>query len=293
MKLTHCDLFFADAAILVEGNVERLLLPLMIEKVAKGLSAASLSVLEVGGAFGHRFRELIRFLGISTLVITDLDSVALVEAPAEDDDEGEKEFDVPAEEEGGEPVKKYGKTCEPLEADAATANQTLIQWLPRKKTVADLLAVTDDEKTEDIPGTDNAQVRVAYQCAIDLTWAGVNASVCGRTLEVSFGLQNAQWCQNADRKSLGLKLRGQIATPAALATGLHKRVIGQYFDKTKFALGVLARKEEQWTVPSYIEQGLQWLEKIVDLEVKEEVEAAAEAIAAEIVQAVNDPDHAQ
>ena len=32
LKLTHCDLFFADAAILVEGNVERLLLPVMIEE---------------------------------------------------------------------------------------------------------------------------------------------------------------------------------------------------------------------------------------------------------------------
>lgn len=113
--------------------------------------------------------------------------------------------------------------------------------------------------------------------------SGVTASVCGRTLEVSFGLQNADWCQDVDRKPLGLKLRGQIATPAALATGLHKRVIGQYFDKTKFALGVLARKEEQWTVPRYIELGLQWLEKIVELEVKEEVEAAAEGLAADIV----------
>jgi predicted ATP-dependent endonuclease of OLD family len=293
LKLTHCDLFFADAAILVEGNVERLLLPLMIEKVAKGLNAASLCVLEVGGAFGHRFRELIRFLGISTLVITDLDSVALVEVPAEEEEEDEKEFEVPAEEEGGEPVKKYGKTCEPLEADAATANQTLIQWLPKKKTVADLLAATEDEKIEDIPGTDNAKVRVAYQCAIDVTWENVTTSVCGRTLEVSFGLQNAEWCQNADRKPLGLKLRGQISTPAALASGLHKRVIGQYFDKTKFALGVLARKEEQWTVPLYIEQGLHWLEEIIDLEVKEEVEAAVEAIAAEIVEAAHSSDQHQ
>ncbi len=293
LKLTHCDLFFADAAILVEGNVERLLLPLMIEKVAKGLNAASLSVLEVGGAFGHRFRELIRFLGITTLVITDLDSVALIEAPNEDEEEDEKEFEVPAENEGGEPIKRYGKTCEPFEADAATANQTLIQWLPKKKTVADLLAATDDEKTENIPGADNAKVRVAYQCAVDLTWEGVTAPVCGRTLEVSFGLRNAEWCQNADRKTLGLKLRGQIATPAALATGLHKRVIGQYFDKTKFALGVLARKEEQWEVPLYIEQGLQWLEKIIDLKVKEEVEAAAEAIAGEIVEATHNPDQPQ
>ncbi|QDL93209.1 ATP-dependent endonuclease [Paroceanicella profunda] len=293
LKLTHCDLFFADAAILVEGNVERLLLPLMIEKVAKGLNAASLSVLEVGGAFGHRFRELIRFLGIRTLVITDLDSVAIVEAPAEEEEEDEKEFEIPAEEEDGEPVKKYGKTCEPLEADAATANQTLIQWLPKKKTVADLLAATDEEKTEDIPCTDNAKVRVVYQSAIDVTWEGVTESVCGRTLEASFGLQNAEWCQDADRKPLGLKLRGQIATPAALATGLHKRVIGQYFDKTKFALGVLARKEEQWSVPLYIEQGLQWLEKTVALDVKEEVQAAAEAIAADTIEAPQDPDLSQ
>lgn len=293
LKLTHCDLFFADAAILVEGNVERLLLPLMIEKVAKGLNSASLSVLEVGGAFGHRFRELIRFLGISTLVITDLDSVGLVEAPAEDEEEDEKEFEVPAEEEGGEPVKKFGKTCEPLEANAVTSNQTLIQWLPKKKTISDLLAATDDEKIEDIPGTDNAKVRVAYQCAMDVTWEGITTPVCGRTLEVSFGLQNAEWCQNADRKSLGLKLRGQVATPAALATGLHKRVIGQYFDKTKFALGVLARKEEQWTVPLYVEQGLQWLEKIVDIEVSEEVEAAAEAIAADFAEVADNPGASQ
>lgn len=60
LKLTHCDLFFADAAVLVEGNVERLLLPAMIAKVAPGLQAAYLSVLEIGGAFGHRFRNMRR-----------------------------------------------------------------------------------------------------------------------------------------------------------------------------------------------------------------------------------------
>ena len=73
LKLTHCDLFFADAAILVEGNVERLLLPVMIEKEAVSLRSACLSILEVGGAFGHRFKSLIEFLGLVVLVITDLD----------------------------------------------------------------------------------------------------------------------------------------------------------------------------------------------------------------------------
>ncbi len=49
LKLTHCDLFFSDAAILVEGNVERLLLPVMIQKSAKSLRSACLCILEVGG----------------------------------------------------------------------------------------------------------------------------------------------------------------------------------------------------------------------------------------------------
>ncbi len=66
LKLTHCDLFFSDAAILVEGNVERLLLPVMIRKSAKTLRSACLCVLEVGGAFGHRFQSLIEFLVSTT-----------------------------------------------------------------------------------------------------------------------------------------------------------------------------------------------------------------------------------
>ena len=75
LKLTHCDLFFSDAALLVEGNVERLLMPLMVEKSAERLRSVCLCILEVGGAFAYRFRKLIEFLGIATLVVTDLDSV--------------------------------------------------------------------------------------------------------------------------------------------------------------------------------------------------------------------------
>jgi hypothetical protein len=283
LKLTHCDLFFADAAILVEGNVERLLLPLMIEKEAKALRSAALSILEVGGAFGHRFRELICFLGITTLIITDIDSVALVARPGDCEEGDEEEFEVPGEVDGNERRKKYGRICEPTELGAVTANQTLIQWLPKKLTIADLLAVTEGEKIEAIPGVDHALVRVAYQVPTNVTWNGLQAPICGRTLEVSFGLQNATWCQDADCKQLGLKLRGHVPTPAALASGLHKRVIGQYFDKTKFALGVLARKQDQWSVPSYIAEGLRWLEKVVDLETTVEVQAAAVAAAAEAV----------
>ena len=81
MTLTRCDLLFADKAVLIEGATERLLLPRMIEKVdAKRpegfqLSSQYISVVEIGGAYAHRFFKLLKFLEVPTLIITDLDAV--------------------------------------------------------------------------------------------------------------------------------------------------------------------------------------------------------------------------
>jgi putative ATP-dependent endonuclease of the OLD family len=47
----------------------------MIEKEAKELKICYLTVLEVGGAYAHRFAELFKFIGIPYLIITDCDSI--------------------------------------------------------------------------------------------------------------------------------------------------------------------------------------------------------------------------
>ncbi|MBM7344236.1 ATP-dependent nuclease [Pantoea coffeiphila] len=81
LTLTRCDLFFADKAVLIEGTSERLLLPAMIRKTdaaAPGgaqLGSQYLTVMEVGGAYAHRFFDLLSFLELRTLIITDIDSV--------------------------------------------------------------------------------------------------------------------------------------------------------------------------------------------------------------------------
>jgi predicted ATP-dependent endonuclease of OLD family len=274
LKLTHCDLFFSDAAILVEGNVERLLLPVMIRKTAKTLRSACLCILEVGGAFGHRFQSLIEFLGLTTLIITDIDSVALV-APADGeaaDDEEVEEFEVPVDAENpvGEPMapapKKYGKACLPSEPGAATSNQTLIKWLPGKLTIEELRDASDAAKTHVLE--DDAKVRVAYQTERAITWNGTTATLCGRTLEEDFGLENPDWSQALARKPLGLIVKGGAANPAALAKGLHQKVSRKSFDKTKFALAVLTEDETAWHVPAYIRDGLVWLKDEVRIELE-------------------------
>ena len=85
LTLTKCDLFFADKAIFVEGASERLLLPDMIEKCETAgvfgsckypLSSQYYALIEIGGAYAHKFIPFIEFLGIPCLILTDLDSVA-------------------------------------------------------------------------------------------------------------------------------------------------------------------------------------------------------------------------
>lgn len=285
LKLTHCDLFFSDAAILVEGNVERLLLPVMIKKVAKTLRSACLCILEVGGAFGHRFQSLIEFLGLTTLIITDIDSVALV---INEDDEVE-EFEVPTEADEDEsltderqareptPVKKnYGKSCLPSEPDAATSNQTLIKWLPKKLTIQKLREASDTDKTHNLDN--GAKVRVVYQTERAVTWNSLTENLCGRTLEEDFGLENPQWCQDQHRKQLGLIVKDATADPRELARGLHQKVSRKSFDKTRFALAVLTEDPDSWNVPSYIRDGLVWLKDEIRME---EEPVLAKAIDAE------------
>lgn len=266
LKLTHCDLFFADAAILVEGNVERLLLPAMIEKDAKALRSVCLSILEVGGAFGHKFKELIEFLGLTALVITDIDSVSVVADAVATDGDDEVEYEEPGDEDDAPPKTRKGKTCSVDTIGAVTSNSTLSTWLPKLKTIESLKDAAAAVKTQEPSPASPAKVRVAYQVPRDVAWGGVTDQRFGRTLEEDFGLENAAWCQANEQKALGLKLKANPANPEELAIGLHKRVTGSAFDKTRFALGVLTADPNGWSVPFYIKQGLEWLADAISLE---------------------------
>lgn len=270
LKLTHCDLFFADAAVLVEGNVERLVMPQMIAKAAPGLRSCYLSVLEIGGAYAHLFRTLIEFLGITTLVVADLDSVT-PPAAAEGGEEAE-----PAEAEDDVDVAA-GITCTPETPDAVTSNQMLAQWLPARSRIDELLAADAAAKT--IPGdaTGFGSVRVTYPCTVNLTHHGEQIARAGRTLEVAFAFDNLDWTQEYDNRELKLRVRAP-QNLEDLALRLHNKVHGSNYKKTDFALALLAKDPDGWIVPRYIAEGLQWLEDTLGVAVqKDEVpEDAAE-----------------
>jgi len=281
LKLTHCDLFFADAAVLVEGNVERLLLPQMINKAAPRLKSACLSVIEIGGAFGHRFRSLVEFLGITTLIVTDLDSV-VGPPPVEEALPAVGVADVvePIElEDDLHEGTGAGTACMVNVTGAVSSNQTLVQWLPRMSLVSDLLAATPEQRTQERSDASRALVRVAYQMSNEVSWSGATTALTGRTLEEAFALENLAWCQTAARSDLKLRVRGSTAlTALQVAEKLHKRVKSTTFKKTDFALALLAEDSEAWSVPTYIAQGLQWLQDEIAPQLPDGTTAVVEVV---------------
>jgi predicted ATP-dependent endonuclease of OLD family len=135
IKTTHCDLFFSDATILVEGPAERMLVPQFINYYLPVLNQCYISLLEIGGSHAHKLKPLLKSLGITTLIITDLDSI----------EENSIKKVYPEKE------KKY-----------RTGNNTIIHWCPKKQLLDDVLSVRFEDKIE------NNYIRVAYQYEITL-----------------------------------------------------------------------------------------------------------------------------
>ena len=80
LTLHRAELFFADKAIFIEGDTERILLPAMMKKIDQEdtsdtipLLSQNISIIEVG-AYAHIFEKFIDFIGVKSLIITDIDS---------------------------------------------------------------------------------------------------------------------------------------------------------------------------------------------------------------------------
>jgi putative ATP-dependent endonuclease of OLD family len=160
MTLTRCDLFFADKAVLIEGTTERLLLPKIIGMIDSGqpegkrLGSQYLSVIEIGGAYAHIFFDLLEFLEIRALVITDIDTVkannnnSLVACPVSD--------------------------------GAKTSNACIKSWFD-KPDIAPATLMTIDAASK-IAG----KRRIAFQLP------ETDGGACGRSFEDAFMLANPQ-----------------------------------------------------------------------------------------------------
>lgn len=233
LKLTHCDLFFADAAVLVEGTAEKLLLQNMIEKTAPGLKYNYLTVLEVGGAYAHRFASLFEFLNIPYLVITDIDAV--------------------------DPAHNR-KACRADLPDAVTSNAALKFYL-NKEIVSDFVVLNPEEKI-----LADGTCRITFQGPTPVEGFEPPQSMHGRTFEETFVYQNMQLFRDGEI-SIGKDFpAGQVFEDEYQM--VFERIKSPLFKKTEFALDV-ASSYKDWVTPEYIADGLIWLEGLISKTAKE------------------------
>lgn len=225
LKLTHCDLFFADAAILIEGTAEKLLMPEMIGKCAKGLQSRYLTILEVGGAYAHKLASLLDFLGIPYLVITDIDTVD---------------------------SKDNRKACRADQVNADTSNAAIKSFLG-KNTRADLVTMSQDKQI--VAGGAGF---ITFQKPTIIIVNEAEHMMHGRTLEETFIYENLSLFQGGQ---LEIEIDFESLMSAdAIKAEVYSTVINQNFKKTEFALSIAA-SAVAWSTPTYITDGLQWLEK--------------------------------
>jgi predicted ATP-dependent endonuclease of OLD family len=234
LKVTHCDLFFADAAVLIEGPAERILVPHFVRQLVEfsDLSECYITWLEIGGSHAHRLRNLIEHLGLTTLIITDLDAV---------DD--------------------AGKTTTPKrDSNQKSRNETLKSWCPANEKLDDLIDMPGKEKTRDYTEASFA-IRVAYQCPVAITFKGKTVESLANTLEDALVFQNIDLFASHDGKGLIAKFRKAIeesATITKLGETLADNLKGG--GKAELALDLLEIAEPKALKPPvYIREGLLWL----------------------------------
>lgn len=244
IRLTHCDMFFADAIILVEGPAEKILVPSFLANA--GLESYYISVIEVNGRHAHSFRSLINKIGIPTLIVTDIDATETIV------------------EEGKE---KHKAVITAKEKGYKTGNPSITSWLPGKELVDDLMELNGAERTVD-------NVRIAFQTTISVKWNKENevyTDICPYTFEDALIFTNLElFRQN------GLKKMGTITTIVNLlkkscsAEDLQKLIFDKLesksgFKKADFAISLLYKDDfNDLIAPTYIQEGLEWMKKCLD-----------------------------
>lgn len=232
LKTTHCDLFFADAVILVEGSAERMLIPHFMRYHFPELTTSYISLLEIGGSHADKLRPLIENLGLITLIITDADSI--------------------------NPNDKNKAVVPQRNQGYKTDNSTLKTWIPNKELYDELLDLNKDQKV-----SSNSQIRVAYQFPIKVTLAGNKTEVIPYTFEDALAYENLELFKEMVGTGL-IKKFNEIFSEKTDAQEISEALFEAFRkgDKAKFALELLYLEEpEKFNVPTYIKEGLEWLKE--------------------------------
>ena len=247
LTMNRSELFFADKAICIEGDTERILMPMMMHKIDNKkdpeediipLLSQNISIIEVG-AHSHIFMPLFSFLGTKVLFVTDIDSV-----------KAEKK------------ISKNGKertvytSCPPNEG-THTSNASIKEFFKdtgidtANNQFKELVGKNAEDKIKD-------NMRIAYQIPeSDGEYQASSFEDAFIALNKDFIVKNKKgFCEYGALKNFN---------DDDISSDYYNFALNKVEKKSAFASSILyfddenGEDDEKWRVPKYIEEGLLWI----------------------------------
>lgn len=246
LTLHRAELFFADKAIFIEGDTERILLPAMMKKIdqedttgAIPLLSQNISIIEVG-AYAHIFEKFIDFIGVKSLIITDIDS-----------------------------AQDNSNKCQVADLNAKiTTNGSLKYFYGDDRELEFFIDLTIEDKrlsknteTKKWEQNTNGHLLCIYQTKEN----NGNTEYHARSFEDAFFHLNRQFfIDNIDKFSMGLKNETHFSDYTKSVYDLAESCVKK---KPALAMEILlnsttdddGKEFSNWKIPAYIEEGLSWL----------------------------------
>lgn len=257
LTLNRSELFFADKAIFIEGDTERILLPAMMRKIdleealldnELELLSQNISIVEVGN-YANIFERFINFIGVKSLIVTDLDSV---KRDFVRDNKGEIKKTTKGKD------RQADLSCRVNEGQK-TSNPTLNFFFPSLDFSKLLLQSLEEKRfLKESTWINNKEgfLQLAFQIKDTNDY-------CSRSFEDAFFNidENVNFIKNNRSKFNGLKNMKLFYDTSKDAYDLAENCIES---KGSFAIDILLNSDEkysEWKIPAYIKQGLLWLRK--------------------------------
>lgn len=233
LSIASAELFFAEKIIFIEGLTEKLLLPYFIQQFDKTstndikLSSQNISIIEVG-ANAKAFSHFVEFLGIKTLIITDIDTTK---------------------------KNTNDRYCaEPVKNATHTSNATIKYFYKAPE-------FTDNKWSEWFEKLKMNQLHVE-DSNIKLSFQLMENGYQGRSFEDAFVSINIETLKTYISEINGLvDYADESLKTITDIDELTKSILEQ---KSAFASSLLwlaLTKDVVWNMPSYIKNGLVWIAK--------------------------------
>ncbi|OSB19393.1 hypothetical protein B2H94_09940 [Clostridium sporogenes] len=238
-SINYSDLIFSNKIIMYEGDTEKLFIEALLKNdVFPELANQYISYVQVGGAYAHKYKKLINYLRIKTLIITDVDYCKTITS---------KNNILKAETENG-CIKSFYKD------DICTKD---IQ--KKKVTIYDIYNWIQPE---------DGQVYVQFQRPEDNYARTLEEAMLCKYLKMSLSdyKTRTEWNQIKEEKKLKFSIPAKSEEEkkdGATEKSFNIRDIVQATggSKADFMYSVILNKKEADMLPFYIKEGLGWLQK--------------------------------